>query len=336
MQMSNQPNTVFRLKNIVAPMLFGALLGTLSGCGGGGDGGSNTASSGASTQPATTPAVTPAVVPAVNTLPFKRMGMDFTTKGVTTGMDLGATIDASANITFAHQSVGSKGNGPSTDNGPSVNFTFASGLPGGSVVASHVFSISNGAANKSIRIAAPNATKMVQNVAWRNLDDPTVVGFDLAGYPTDLTAVTWPATGTATYVGTAFQYTMETSNTPGVTTSGRALYTSDVIAIVDYAAQKITISVSGNPVLIESSGTPSVVNPSKFASTLTYTGVSYYALSHTFDSDALTSGLGLGGGSNLLRFFGPNAEELGAIFQFGGYLNSNMASQFISLALRKQ
>ncbi|WP_211464592.1 hypothetical protein [Collimonas silvisoli] len=325
MQMVYQKKIAFQLANVVGLVCLGAL----SACGGGGDNNS-TANAGSTSPAVTAPVTTPVVTPAVNTLPFKRMGIDFSTKGVTEGVDLGATIDTSANITFAHQPSGTQ------DTGPSINFTFASGLPGGSVVASHIFSISNGAANKNIRILAPNATKMVQNVAWRNIDDPTVLGFDLAGYPTDLTAVTWPATGTATYTGTAFQYTMETSNTPGVTSSGRALYTSDVVATVNYAAQTITIAVSGNPVLVESSGTPSVVDPSKFASTLTYTGVSYYALSHTFDSPALTSGLGLGGGSNMLRFFGPNAEEFGAIFQFGGYLNSNTATQFIALALRKQ
>lgn len=325
MQMVYQKKVASQLANIVGLMCLAAL----TACGGGGDNNS-TANTGNTAPTVAAPVTTPVVTPVVNALPFKRMGIDFSTKGVTEGVDLGATIDTSANITFAHQPSGTQ------DTGPSINFTFASGLPGGSVVASHVFSISNGAANKSIRILAPNATKMVQNVAWRNIDDPTVLGFDLAGYPTDLTAVTWPATGTATYTGTAFQYTMETSNTPGVTSSGRALYTSDVVATVDYAAQTITIAVSGNPVLLESSGTPSVVDPSKFASTLTYTGVSYYALSHTFDSPALRSGLGLGGGSNMLRFFGPNAEEFGAIFQFGGYLNSNMATQFIALALRKQ
>ncbi|WP_211451091.1 hypothetical protein [Collimonas antrihumi] len=327
MQPTNQKNAVFQLKNITALMFLGAL----SACGGGGDNSSGTANAGSNAPTVAAPVTTPVVTPVANTLAFTRMGIDFSTKGVTEGVDLGATIDASANMTFVHQPSGTQ------DTGPGINFTFASGLPGGSVVASHLFSISNGAANKSIRILAPNATKMVQNVAWRNADDPTVVGFDLAGYPTDLTAVTWPATGTATYTGTAFQYTMESSNTPGVTSSsGRALYTSDVVATVDYAAQKITIAVSGNPVLIESSGTPSVVDPGKFASTLTYTGVSYYALNHTFNSPAMTSGLGLGGGSNMLRFFGPNAEEFGAIFQFGGYLNSNMAQQFIAVALRKQ
>ncbi|MFJ2987761.1 hypothetical protein ACIPF8_07830 [Collimonas sp. NPDC087041] len=325
MHIIHQKTVVSQLTKVASLLILGAL----SACGGGGDNGSSTTSTGTAA-PVVAPVTAPAVTPVVNTLPFKRMGFDFSTTGITQGTDLGATIDASANMTFAHQSAGSQ------DTGPNINFTLPSGLPGGSVVASNLFSINNVAADKNIRILSPNATKFVQNVAWRNSDDPTVVGFDLAGYVTDLTAVTWPAAGTATYTGTAFQYTIESTNPPGPVINARALYSSNVVATVDYAAQKITIVVAGNPVLIESSGTPSVVDPSKFASTLTYTNVNYAALLSGFDSGPLTSGLGLGGGSNMLRFFGPNAEEFGAVLQFGGYLNSNLATQFIALALHKQ
>jgi hypothetical protein len=319
MQVTYQKNVVSQLTNIAGLLLLGAL----SACGGGSDNGNKSSSASQTTTPATTP--------VVNTLAFKRMGDDYGT-GEVYGYDLGGTIDASANITFTHTSTSVN------DTTAPFNFTFPSGLPGGSVTATNVFSISNTAANKNIQILAPNATKFVQNVYWHNIDNDDTGGFDLPGYQVDATAMTWPSAGTAIYSGKAFQFILEGVSTPGVAPrKARTLYSSDVVATVDYAAQKVTVAIAGNPVLIESSGTPTATDPSKFASTFTFTGVNYLALAKNYSGPALTSGFGLQGGGDLIQFFGPNAEEFGGVFALGGYLStSTTATQFISMALRKQ
>ncbi|AIY40131.1 hypothetical protein LT85_0973 [Collimonas arenae] len=326
MQNAKQKNVVSQFATIASLLCLAAL----TACGGG-DSGNSTASTGSSTTPATT--TPPATTPSVNALAFNRMGTDFYTGGATSGIDLGATIDASANITFTHQPI------DSLDHSPAFNFTFPSGLAGGSVTASHIFSTNDVAANKNIRILNPNATKTIQNVYWRNIDDASTAGFDLAGYQSDLTTLTWPSSGTATYVGQAFQYISEVSNIPGNTQTARALYSSDVTATVDYAAQKVTFAIAPNPVLIDSSGTPSATDPSKFASTFTYTGITYTALNNGIVYPHLTTGFGLVNGPvpTFFRFFGTSAEELGAYFQFSGPLpNSIEATQILSMALRKQ
>lgn len=318
MHIENKKNSVFQFTSIAGLMLLGAL----SACGGGGDSGNSSANNGAVTKPVATP--------VTNSLAFKRMGDDYGS-GEVYGYDLGGTIDASANITFTHTSTNIN------DTTAPFNFTFPSGLPGGSVTASHVFSISNTAANKNIQILAPNATEFVQNVYWHNIDNVNTGGFDLPGYQVDATATAWPSSGTATYAGKAFQQIRESSNIPGVVLEARALYSSDVVATVDYAAQKITVMIAGNPVLIDSSGTPTATDPSKFASTFTFTGVTYSTLANDFNGPQLASGFGLHGGGDLIQFFGANAEEFGGVFNLGGYLsNSTRGWQFISMALRKQ
>ena len=322
MQNTDRKNADFHLTTIASLVLLCAL----SACGGGGGSDSGNTSSSNSGSQTTAPATTP----VVNTLAFKRMGDDFGS-GEVNGYDLGGTIDAYANITFTHTSTSVN------DTTAPFNFTFPSGLPGGSVTATNVFSISNTAANKNIQILAPNATKFVQNVHWHNIDNAHTGGFDLPGYQVDASATAWPASGTAIYSGKAFQSILEGTSSPGVSQEARALYSSDVVATVDYAAQKVTITIAGNPVLIESTGTPTATDPSKFASTFTFTGVTYSALAKNYSGPELTSGFGLHGGGDLIQFFGPNAEEFGGVFNLGGSLSTfTIASQFISVALRKQ
>lgn len=316
--MKNKP--LFRLTIIPGPIL----IAILSACGGSSDGDQATAS----------PDV--AVTPPVSNVTFRRMNFGITAgKGEDTGIDQGATVDASANITFVQQTIAGQP--------PASNFMFPSGLPGGSVIASHVFSIA--AANKSIKILTPNATKTVQNVFVRNTDNTGQYEFALVGYQTDLAGLTWPASGTATYTGKAFQeinVVTATDPSPGWIDAGTGLYSSDAVAKLDYANKKITITVGTNPVLIDSRGPPLALDPGRFLSTITFTDVTYAQLNINRNFPEQTSELGLGGGSTLplLRFFGGNAEEMGGIFPYGGYLkgvtNDQPARQMISFALRKQ
>jgi len=316
----NKP--LFRLTNIAGLML----LATLSACGGGG--------SASGEQAIATPDAV--VTPPASNVTFRRMNFGFTAgKGEDTGIDQGATIDAAANITFVQQIIAGQP--------PASNFTFPSGLPGGSVIASHVFSIAT--ANKNIMILAPNANKTVQNVFVRNTDDTRQYEFALAGYQTDLAGLTWPASGAATYTGKAFQKIFVDTDPvpqPGWIAGGTGLYSSDVVAKVDYANKKITITVGANPVLIESSGAPLAIDPGKFLSTITFTDVTYAQLNNNRSFPEESTELGLVGGSTLplLRFFGSNAEEMGGIFIYGGFLKGlgsyQRANQMISFALRKQ
>ncbi|WP_150118653.1 transferrin-binding protein-like solute binding protein [Collimonas fungivorans] len=327
MHILHQKNIVSQLTNMAGLLL----LGTLSACGGGGDNGNSTGSAGGST-------TSPVVAPTAAALPFSRMGLDYQFSSLQyqstasrNGRDLGATIDASANITFSHQTSGSQ------DFPLNYNFTFPSAFPGGSVAASNVFSTSNGAANKDVKILVPNATKTVQNVFWRNISDPNAGGFALPGYQTDLTTLTWPTSGTAIYAGKAFQYVIENS-TVGTAINRFALYSSDVTATVDYAAQTIAIAVAANPVLIDSVNSPSTRDPATFASAITFSGINYSTLNTGYSIPKHSSGMGFSGDgyATVFRFFGANAEEFGGIFEYHSLPNTFPTTQYISMALRKQ
>ncbi len=312
------------------------LISALSACGGGSsDSGNSTPVADKDNSP----------TPAVSDAQITRLGLDYLPNGVGRtsdgGDDIGkATVDANGNITLSRNDTNPEGNQFI------YNFTFPSGMPGGSIK-TNLFSTTLGGANKEVKILAPNATA-VQNVFWRNADNPYIGGFAEIGHPTDLSTLAWPASGTATYSGKGFQYLIEYNN--GI--ASNALYTSDVIATVDYAAQTITIVAGANPTLVDSLGNFTAIDPSRLASTFAFTGITYTTLkTESYSESEITNGLGWSHFSNeALGFFGSNAEEFSAVIEFSTP-NSGATTpftpvpttapitaytQYLSLALRKQ
>jgi hypothetical protein len=312
MNTSTQIIAVSRLTK-VAGLLLAV---TLSACGGGG-----TSNSPANDQSA---AIDKPPTPATSPLSFSAMGYGYKVeKGepFKTYTGFNAALDASSNIALTVLD---------SSNANSYSFTFPSGLPGGSVVASHIFSSSNGAANKDVKLLTPSATTTVQNFFWRNTNDPAIGGLAQAGYWSNPENLIWPAFGTATYAGKAFQYLIEAD------TSSYSLYSSDVTVSVDYAAKAVAIALAENPVLVDSVGTPKAIDLSKLTTKATLTDISYRT--QTKSNASFYSGLGFMASATNIRFYGANAEEFGATLQLWGTLpgTTQHANQFISFALRKQ
>lgn len=306
-----------------------ALAGVLSACGGGGS----------EQNLVDPPADNPNNNPPVTTTSFSRLGLDVQLFGNTpsdsTGHLLKATVDSDANITFSNSD-------PLPDQPVfNYNFTFPSGLPGGSV-SGNLFQISNGNANKEIYILTPGATKNVQNVFWRNKDTPTLFGIGLAGYRFLIKPEAWPTSGTATYAGKAFQYIID-SNAQDPAKTTYALYTSEITALVDYSGKAIAIDVTPNPTLINTIGDPAVVNadPNQFSANYKL-ATSIFSPDSTFSLPLSSppSGLKLPFVNNALAFFGNNAEELGGFVRYSGDVTTPEGvmtrDQFISFALVKQ
>ncbi|MCD6027637.1 MAG: hypothetical protein K0R08_2156 [Solimicrobium sp.] len=331
MQLNTQIKTRLNLSKLVGLIL----VGMLSACGGsgGGEAGQN------SLNPVNDPIVTPPIIPPGATTPFDRLGLDVqlfsNTPSNTTGFQLGATFDSSANITFT--------NAEQIPGNPTFNynFTFPSGLAGGSLQG-NLFTISKGAVHKEINILTPSITRNVQNVFWRDSADPSLFGFGLPGYVQKLSAQNWPANGTAKYVGKAFQYIIDsTLKTSAVATY--ALFTSEVTATVDYSAKKIDVVVAPNPQFINSVGNVApAVDLGQIAAnyTLTNLDLSGNNFSQSISETQPLSGLGLAVRENALGFFGKNAEELGGVIHYSGSITApslfTTRDQFISFALVKQ
>jgi hypothetical protein len=306
-----------------------AVVGALSACGGGGG------------QPDRIAPPPPDDKPSGNATKFGRVGIDValfsTTPTNATGGLLEATVDSSANITLTDL-------GHQVPSEPlfSYNFAFPSGLPGGSVTG-NLFTFTNGAANKVVSILTPSATKFVQNILWRDKNDPAVFGLGAAGYVYQISS-NWPTVGLATYTGKAFQYIVD-SNAADSSATTYALYSSDATAVVDYLANTITIGIAPNPQLINAVGDPAIVNtdPSQFnanykfpASNSNFFTGSYYH----FPLSDMPSGLGLPIIENALAFYGSNAEEVGGFARYSGGVTTTAGpmtrDQFISFALVKQ
>lgn len=247
----------------------------------------------------------------------------------------GASIDSSANITLSY-------NDPSSTL-PSYNFTFPSGLPGGSV-SGNLFTIQNNSQNKEINILTPSLTKTVQNVFWKNIDDPSYFGFSLAGYINYAENQKLPTTGTVTFSGKAFQYIVDSNESIADKTT-YALYVSDATATADYSTNTFTVSIAPNANLIKSIGNPTVINvdPSQFASTYIVTNMEHSGLSFQ-DANSWTtpprSGLELPARHGALSHFGSNAQELAGLIRYSGDVTNPdgpmTRDQFVSFALVKQ
>jgi len=310
-----------------------ALVGALSACGGG---------SGSNQTPGT-PIVDP-VVPPVVTTQFDRFGLDvqlFSNTPInSTGIQLGASIDSSANITI-------KNLDQQLPDHPAFNynFSFPSALPGGSSVSGNLFTIAKTSIDKEINILTPSTTKNVQNVFWRGKNDPTLFGFGAVGYALKLNSKNWPTNGNATFKGKGFQYIVD-SNGAAPSNTTYALYKSDVTASVDYSAKTISIAVAPNPVLVNTIGDSAVIKADQNQLDLTanYTLANLNLSGETaiqrISTTQLNSGLGLPVKEDSLTFFGNNAQELGGFVRYSGNvtLSSGVVTrdQFISFALVKQ
>lgn len=327
MQLAAKVKTRFHVSALAGLIMAGML----SACGGGGSEGSSGGPSGGGNKP---------VDPPVSSTTFERIGLDAqlsskTPFNTSSGV-FSATIDSSANITFTP--------GPAVEGEPTFNYNFTvpSGLAGGSV-SGGLFHIIKGAAAKDIRLLTPSTTKAVQNIFWFDTNDNSLFGFGLAGYLNKLKSQTWPTSGTAQYIGKAFQYITDSNpDNPGATTY--ALFTSDVTATVDYSAKTIAIAVAGHPNLINTIGDPAVISadPNLFAADyqLTTLDLSGESAVQVLSGTMPTSGLGLTATDNALGFFGNNAEELGGVIHYNGAvevpLGTIIRDQFISFALIKK
>jgi hypothetical protein len=233
-----------------------------------------------------------------------------------------ATIDQSANITFLSML-------------PNYEFTFPSGLPGGSASGT-IFQYTDNSANKAVTIASPTDTKSVQNVFWNNTEDPNYFGLSLVGFryrdesgPLDL-----QKRGTAFFKGQALQYIIDNSRFP----TTYALFASNATAQVDYSANTYSISIAPNPILLKSVGNPDVINPALFAANYTVTNMNNSGVSTNGPgnwSNPPISGLGLLASEERLAIFGSHSEELAGIIT---YLtpSEHGRQQYISFALAKQ
>jgi hypothetical protein len=312
-QQSNQ-QIKFKFLNKISALIF---LGSLAACGGGG---SNSGSgSGGGTGGGTDHEIVP---PSITE--FTRMGMDVDPNGRITSGDLGATIDTSANITFKTPT--------GADQSFPYDFTFASGFPGGYLKTSGLSTTTLGAANKVVRILGPSVTDQVQNVFWSNADNPSVYGFGEAGYRLIPNAITWPASGTVTYSGRAFQYIVDRYAGTGAGSYGYALYTLNASATIDYATKTMVINM--DPVccsLIDSANSSvSDVATSQLGATLNLVNLNF--ASNYFESLPAanqSSGLGLGSAYvESLDFFSADAHVLAGVVSYTsfGSLNPPLSS----------
>jgi len=293
------------------------LAGALAACGGGsGDG--NTA-----TQPDQHEAI-----PVTNgQTTFTSLGLDNLITSSSNG-DMGAAVDSSMRITFSNA-----GN----DVPYHYDFTFNSGLPGGvlsnGTISCGLCTFNDTTADKNINILAPAATQYVQNVFWKNIDNPEIFGFGEAGYLLNPSTITWPGNGTATYTGKAFQYFPNNTSIPN-TLSGYALYTSSVTATVDYSAKTIVITVAPDAKLqdLTSNSTMNGVALDQlgFAQTVTDLELSGDVINFDHTGDSIKA----------LGFFGPNAENLAGVITDYNFLTPEIEAgnlpRYISFALNKQ
>lgn len=322
MKLTKQLSAQLKVPKVLSALTGLVLVGTLSACGGGSG---DSFKQDFSQKP---------VTPVVKTQ-FGRIGMDVKLFGGTqVGILPKASVDTSANITFQ--------SGDAFSAFGSYNFTFPSGLPGGSI-GGNFFTTDIRASNIALGILTPSKTKNVQNVLWRNNKDLTLFGISLAGYMAKPGETLIPTTGKAIFSGKAFQYFVDSNaTTPASTTY--ALYTSNVTASVDYAAGTIEIAVAPNPEWIGNVGNADVLNAdtTKFATNYTMSGLKFAEESY-FQSDAKTlpqSNFGLAQLTNGLSFFGNNAEELGGFIHYQGDVSLPAGTvsrdQYISFALVKQ
>ena len=307
------------------------LVGALCACGGGGHSGAATGQPDAGVKPAPAPE-------SDNTIkPVPLGGYSYVTAlfGASDSGSVSGSMDASANMTLMRAAR----ENPDLN----YNFTFPSGMPGGVVKSNDLFSLTLGGANKEINILTPSHTQSVQNVFWRDRANQTIAGFAQAGFPTDIHKVTWPESGTATYTGKAFQYLVEHKIKMPATIEAMmpndvryTLYTSDVIAKVDYATKTLKITITPSAHLVNHSGVIPNIKNSQFASYLTYNGISYASRG---TRQATMSGLKGNLTVDSINFFGPGAEELGGFLRFDGIgldvPTSTKLVHFVSFTLRK-
>ncbi|PRC90620.1 hypothetical protein [Solimicrobium silvestre] len=326
MQSSNQLKTKRHVTTIAGLIMVGAL----SACGGGSGGGND-----GKHIDSAKPIVPPVAPPISAATEFSRIGLDYQvgSNDYSRG-DWATSIDASANITFSSTNKDS----------PALNysFRFPSGLPGGAI-SGGLFSTTIGSANKTIQILTPSSTKTVQNVFWRNTNDPSVYGFGQAGYMVNPSKITWPTNGTSTYSGKAFQYIVSDGSIPSF-----AMYTNKITATVDYSAKTISIAVAPNPTLLNTIGNPLIINEAAIqnATNITMSNLNLSGSTIDLDPDPATgnwsqqhSNLGVGVASIDLAFFGNTAQELAGTLTF--HNNQGMdyhiwRHQHISFALAKQ
>lgn len=307
-----------------APGKFAALVlfGILSACGGGnsGTGGSNDHES----------------VRPVNTL-FTRVGLDVGPDGLQISGDLGASIDSGANVTFKN---------PDIENQTfPYNFTFASGLPGGSISNANagLVTVAQPWANKTINILAPGVTRNVQNVFWFNSNNPAVYGFGAAGYLLEPGKTVWPTSGIAQYRGQAFQYVVDSDHVAPAY-DGYALLTSEASAVVDYAAKTLVITIGSGATQQWITQNSSVYG---LNGRLPATSLNLQELEFTEQylfyqlAPYQKSGLGLGlSYVDTVNFFGAHAEELAGVVDYSdaalGTSGYTTTYQTISFALVRQ
>ena len=277
------------------------------------------------------------VTPATATQ-FTRIGIDVDPAGRRVAGDLGATVDASANITFKTAAT--------EDQAYPYFFTFPSGLPGGSISGADSYTTLLGSANKSVFILAPSLTRFVQNVVWLNQDNESVYGAASAGYLLDPRKIRWPTDGTVHYKGKAIQYVVD--RYPQPENNGYAVYTSEVSATINYASRSMLINVEPgvrNELDMWGNSSMADVDPAQISASLNLTRLNFAGRYLGYEAAAQKNGWGLGLElSSVVNFFGADAEELAGVVEYsnlardGGKVDplSPVTYQTISFALVKQ
>jgi len=224
---------------------------------------------------------------------------------------------------------------------PELNYDFKvpSGFSGTPFIGGRMLSFSMGNLNKEMKVLAPSATTFVQNVFWRNLDNIAKGGFAQVGYLTDTTKLAWPVAGTAIYQGKAFQYLTEIHASSKNKQVKTFLFSSDITAVVDYAAKTLKIEVAPDGERVDGVENKAGLSPAQFVSSIGYQDFTY--ASRGALQPTLHNGLNLTKLSgDSINFFGENAEELGGFLRFDCATckdNAKMKTQLaISFALRKQ
>jgi len=240
---------------------------------------------------------------------FTRFGLDLDPTGNRVGGELGATIDANANITFKTAFA-------ENQNYPYF-FTFASGLPGGSVTSQLLYTTTLPGQNKTVSLLAPNLTKNVQNVFWSNLTDPDTYGFASAGYLLNPSKIGWPAFGSDSYQGQAYQYVVDQYIDGRA--NGYALYTSSVSVALDYGSRTMTISIApGTRQSLSGNSTMSDISSRLIGAIFNLTNLNFSGgyLGYQVNPDQ-QNGWGLAfAGDHQVNFYGENAQELAGILTY--------------------